>query len=1421
MENIQFQIYDYMETNEELNDDGDEDSEHESIGKYIIHTFGRTEGGKSVYCKIINYRPYFYILLPDKVQNNSENEMNRISEYMYNFLVGRENKKVFTKFKQSLKNVEIVKLKKSEGFTNDKLYYFAKLVFTNSEGMRKYRNLFDYNNISFSTIADLSQPYKYKLYEANLPPMFRCFHIKNISGCSWVETNKYNLIEGEADKDSLCDIELIVNWKHINPITKDYNAPFRIASFDIECTSIDGAFPQARRKGDQIIQIGVTYTYLGQNLPYRSYIGCLNKTSNIEGIIVNSCDTEKELLLDFLNEINTNDCDIITGYNIFFFDEKYIYDRCQLEDININLEMSYMSKLKNHKCMFKEMKLASSALGENLLRYWDTPGRIHIDLMKDVQKTFNLPSYKLDSVASKFIRGQVTRYTKLEDNMICLECKSVDDIYTNDYIHLEIIKGFISDEIGDKYNVLDVDHKNKKIIIQSTEDFIKDLELIKPDESIFWSQAKDDITPKDIFRLQKGSPKDRAIVAKYCIKDCKLVNILINKLEVVTKNIEMANVCYVPLSYLFIRGQGIKLFSLCLKEFREQGYAFPVIRMDKNYKCLDSSCQLEFKNSRSCTRCKSDDIEEIKDENSSYEGAIVFDPVPKVDYEACATKDYMSLYPASIMHKNMSHETIIENTDYDNLPNITYYNASYRESDGSIQYRRYAKKDNKLGVIPSILNNLLKTRKSIKRLMKNEKDPFKYKILDAKQLAVKITANSLYGQLGASTSPVCKRDIAACTTSTGREMLIFAKKYDEEILLWLMNGLKYGYENNDEDLINYIYDTELKEKDNELIENIKKYVTINLKDLIFQPVVRYGDTDSIFSCYRFREYIKKVDDTIALKLLKQIITFGKELIIPFIDEKNQNKFIEIYDTYYSSDTITELKLPTELITQKEPSNQNILLPIKERMKIFIKEYIQESYLSWLWTLQELVLKDYINLFDIKLYQWAEHQVNKMRIAYVDLYEKRKNEIMIPIMKYINDKFNNTDNKEINTDEFSNLLKDVLNTELISDQKILNKHIKQVEKNINEKWIKYNGKKELDEIIEDFIVKQLNINFNKYKDNLSDKIKYFVHNILEDRWIQPRWSVYKNTNNEYEKQYIIDFYEGGKPIIDKRTLDNAIEMGKISGELVKSRLPYPHDLEYEKTFWPFAILTKKRYVGNKYEFDNNKYKQDFMGIVLKRRDNAAIVKEICGGIIDQLINKRSPSGAKDFTVKCLTDMFEGKYDIRYFLQSRNLKLKESYKDWRRIAHIYLADKISQRDPGFTPQSGDRIEFVVIKVEQPTDGTKLLQGDMIEIPSYVKQNNLEIDYMFYLTNQIMNPALQFLELVDKDAKNIFNEIIEKYSVIKKPKINQKKIDALYKIEFKKNIKNIYTNMNVTKKLFNNKIIKDIKNIFNKIDKIIQKN
>lgn len=240
----------------------------------------------------------------------------------------------------------------------------------------------------------------------------------------------------------------------------------------------------------------------------------------------------------------------------------------------------------------------------------------------------------------------------------------------------------------------------------------------------------------------------------------------------------------------------------------------------------------------------------------------------------------------------------------------------------------------------------------------------------------------------------------------------------------------------------------------------------------------------------------------------------------------------------------------------------------------------------------------------------------------------------------------------------------------------------------------------------------------------------------------------------------------------------------------------------------------------------------MGIVLKRRDNAPIVKEICSGIIDYLINHKDPDGAKNYTIKCLQDMFNGKYNIKYFLQSRTLKLKESYKDWKKIAHVYLANKIMERDPGNTPQSGDRIEFAVINIDSINKKDKLLQSDIIETPKYILENNLQINYLFYLTNQIMNPALQFLELVDKNVVNIFNEFIYKYSnssnSIYKCK-SKFKTEEDYKNQIIKLIKdiNLYKSkykINITYRNKINKLLKDINNrlntpIYNKIKKLIK--
>ena len=112
---------------------------------------------------------------------------------------------------------------------------------------------------------------------------------------------------------------------------------------------------------------------------------------------------------------------------------------------------------------------------------------------------------------------------------------------------------------------------------------------------------------------------------------------------------------------------------------------------------------------------------------------------------------------------------------------------------------------------------------------------------------------------------------------------------------------------------------------------------------------------------------------------------------------------------------------------------------------------------------------------------------------------------------------------------------------------------------------------------------------------------------------------KNTDSCFFTFNVEDL-DGNKIKGGKRALELTIELAIEAGEIATKFLKAPHDLEYEKTFMPFCLLSKKRYVGMLYEHDPNKCKRKSMGIVLKRRDNAPIVKDIYGGIIDILMNE---------------------------------------------------------------------------------------------------------------------------------------------------------------------------------------------------------
>jgi len=199
------------------------------------------------------------------------------------------------------------------------------------------------------------------------------------------------------------------------------------------------------------------------------------------------------------------------------------------------------------------------------------------------------------------------------------------------------------------------------------------------------------------------------------------------------------------------------------------------------------------------------------------------------------------------------------------------------------------------------------------------------------------------------------------------------------------------------------------------------------------------------------------------------------------------------------------------------------------------------------------------------------------------------------------------------------------------------------------------------------------------------------------------------------------------------------LAQEAGHLASSFLKQPHDLEYEKTFMPFCLLSKKRYVGMLYETDVEKCKRKEMGIVLKRRDNAPIVKDVYGGIIDILMKKQNIEEAIHFLRTSLRNIIDKTFPISKFIISKSLR--SGYKNPQQIAHKVLADRITQREPGNKPQSGDRIPYIYIHNTNKT----ALQGEKIETPQYILDHKLKIDYSHYITNQIMKPVQQLFALV----------------------------------------------------------------------------
>ncbi|XP_039267108.2 DNA polymerase delta catalytic subunit-like [Styela clava] len=257
----------------------------------------------------------------------------------------------------------------------------------------------------------------------------------------------------------------------------------------------------------------------------------------------------------------------------------------------------------------------------------------------------------------------------------------------------------------------------------------------------FLGEQKEDVHHSIITELQEGNEQTRRRLAVYCLKDALLPLRLLDKLMLIINYIEMSRVTGVPMTYLLTRGQSIKVMSQLLRKTSVEDLLMPVM--------------------------------ESSGSDEQYTGATVIEPVKGYYNIPITTLDFSSLYPSIMQAHNLCYTTLLKNSkekeklqpeDYITTPTgDTFVKASVRK-----------------GLLPKILDSLLTARRKAKADMKVETDPFKRSVLDGRQLALKISCNSVYGFTGAQVGKLPCLEISSSVTGFGRMMIDQTKHHVEK-----------------------------------------------------------------------------------------------------------------------------------------------------------------------------------------------------------------------------------------------------------------------------------------------------------------------------------------------------------------------------------------------------------------------------------------------------------------------------------------------------------------------------------------------------------------------------------------------------------------------------------------------------------------
>lgn len=371
--------------------------------QFHITCCGCDEKGNSVAVTFDDFHPRYFIKM--KKPGSPASRKNE-EEFVTQFL-----KK---KYKDTFVSIKQVAAKVLFPFTNNQSFRFFELRFSSLKA-------FKWSSGPLGTGNKFTKGLGYELYESNIDPFIRFCHIKDINTAGWMKLNKFTNNAGITR----CSFNISASYKDVIPmLDKQATAPFVLGSYDIECDSeltriknkdrfdinatneqkkqLATIFPDATKEGDKIKIICTTLWKYGTDEYFKHAIAvgpCDRESTTADFCIV--VESEKELLTEWFSFMRRFDPDVIMGWNIYGFDDEYIYKR--LLRYKLTHLLTDAGRVCNIDGVMKDSSLVSSAYGTNFFRIMDFPGIYKVDLYVWFKKETKLESYKLDRVSEHFL----------------------------------------------------------------------------------------------------------------------------------------------------------------------------------------------------------------------------------------------------------------------------------------------------------------------------------------------------------------------------------------------------------------------------------------------------------------------------------------------------------------------------------------------------------------------------------------------------------------------------------------------------------------------------------------------------------------------------------------------------------------------------------------------------------------------------------------------------------------------------------------------------------------------------------------------------------------------------------------------------------------------------------------------------------